>query len=466
MSSHHALNHRLTLVSPLPWALAGGVTAIAIGAAAAWSPREAVAIAIAAALVLALAFRPANLLPVLVASVFAEVVSLGGITIGRLVAPVALLVVLIVATERRLTLRFAGPVAWATFYAGWALASGLWTVNLSKTAFMLGSLAIALVYAFAFAVLIDSERELLRVSFIVAVAALGIGIFAVIAFAVGVSGDLNAGRSEGGSSDPNLFATYQVMALPLALVVLSEARNRLPRFVLYGSALAVAASVFASLSRGGILTLLFVTALIVILPSQTLFHSSRQKAVLVLFSAIAAGVFLWTSSSQLVPRFESLRTGDTSGSGRLYVWRAALISVHEHPTLGIGYGAFPDVSNELLLRTPGVDFNQYELRPAGTVPHNLYLGTLAELGVPGLVLLAGLLLSTAVTLVRAASQARRIGAVFLSRSASGLLVSLLGVGVASVFLSTDTSRALWILLGMSVAAGRLVTRRVEEEAAA
>jgi hypothetical protein len=71
-----------------------------------------------------------------------------------------------------------------------------------------------------------------------------------------------------------------------------------------------------------------------------------------------------------------------------------------------------------------------------------------------------------VTLVRAAGRARRIGAVFLSRSASGLLVSLLGVGVASVFLSTDTSRALWILLGMSVAVGRLVSHRVEEEAAA
>ena len=460
------MNQRLTLLSPLPWALAGALAAVAVGATSVVSPREAVAITVAAGLVLALAFRPANLLPVLIASLFAEVVSLGGITIGRLVAPVALLVVLIVATERRLTLRFAGPVAWATFYAAWALASGLWTVGLSRTAYMLGSLAIALVYAVAFAILIDSERDLLRVSFVVALAALGIGIFAVIAFAAGVSGDLNAGRSEGGAGDPNLFATYQVMALPLALVVLSEVRHRLPRFALYVSALAVTASVFASLSRGGILTLLFVTALILIIPSRSLFRSGRQKTALVLVATVAGAIFLSTSSSQLLPRFESLRTGDSSGAGRVYIWDASLISIHRHPVLGVGYGAFPKVSNQLLLETPGVDFNQYELRPGGTVPHNLYLGTLAELGIPGLLLMVGLLASTAVTLLRAATRARRIDAVFLSRTSVALFVSLVGVAVASVFLSTDTSRALWILLGMSVATGRLVRRRVEESAAA
>jgi len=462
MSSRHAVNQRLSILSPLPWALAGALAAIAVGAASVLSPREAVAITVAAGLVIALALRPANLLPVLIASLFAEVVSLGGITIGRLVAPVALLVVLIVTAQRRLALRFAGPVAWATFFAVWTVASGLWTVSLGKTAYMLGSLAIALVYAVAFAILIDSERELLRVSFFVALAALGIGIFAVIAFAVGVSGDLNAGRTEGGAGDPNLFATYQVMALPLALVVLSEVRHRLPRFALYLSALAVTASVFASLSRGGVLTLLFVTALIVFLPSRSLFRSRRQKAGLVLVAAVAGGIFLATSSSQLLPRFESLRTGDSSGAGRLYIWHAATISIERHPVFGVGYGAFPKVSNELLLETPGVDFNQYELRPEGTVPHNLYLGTLAELGAPGLVLMLGLLLSTGVTLVRAARRARHIGAVFLSRTSIGLLVSLLGVIVASVFLSTDTSRALWILLGMSVAVGRLVERRVAE----
>jgi putative inorganic carbon (hco3(-)) transporter len=436
--------------------------AIALGLAATINPTVAIALALTGALALALGMRPARLLSLLVAAVFVEVVSLGGVGVVALITPVAVIVLLAAATRSEMQIRTAPPLAWAIAYALWALASGLWTVSVGGTTFLLASLAIALVYMFAFAALLDSELELERVLYAFALAALGIGLFAIGAFFLGHSGDLVEGRSAGGTGDPNFFAAYQIVALPLMLALLSRASRPWQRALVYAAILVIIGSVLTSVSRGGLLTLIAVTLIICTLPARSLFNFRRQKAAFVTMVAVGAAISLAAAANEILPRVESVfrpsssANAETEGSGRLVFWSAAWMSVKERPVLGLGFGSFPRVSNELIVRTPGVNFQHFELRPKGSQVHNAYLGTLAELGVVGLALFLGLLISTALALRRTARRARRAGAYFVMRVANALLLSLVGWSIASIFLSSETSRPLWIVIGLSLALPKLI----------
>ncbi|HET8651941.1 MAG TPA: O-antigen ligase family protein [Gaiellaceae bacterium] len=451
-------------VAPLTAVVAASVVAIALGGAAAADVRLALALTAAVVVGAALVLKPSFLLPMLVVGVFLEVVSLGGLGLVPLIAPVGLLFLLAAALRPGTEIRVGAPLVWAFAYAIWAYASGLWTVSLDGTAYLIASLAISVVYMLCFAALLDNERELERVLYAFTFAALAIGAFAIGVFALGFSESLTEGRSTGGTGDPNVFAAYQVVALPLAVVLADRAQKRWERVVVYGAILAVIGSVLTSVSRGGVLTLTALTLLLLVAPARTFFRSARHKAIFATAAVIAATVSLAASGDQILPRLESVfgddaaETAASRGSGRLEFWAAAWRSAHERPLNGLGYGAFRDVSNELIVDTPGVSFQHFELRPGGSRVHSAYLGSLAELGIVGLALFLGLLCSTALALRRTAKRARAAGRYFVMRVANALLLSLLGWSIASVFLSSETSRPLWIVVGLALALPKLVPK--------
>ena len=447
------------------WAAGAAVLAAAVALVGTVDLKVALAVTVALVLAAAILLQPAWLLPALVASVFVEVVTVGGIPISRLLAPVVLLVVLAESTRPESRIRGEAPLVWATLYGIWALASGLWTVSIGGTTFLLASLAVAFIYMIAFAALVTSRQELERVLYAFSAAALAIGVFAIAAFLLHFSKGVVEGRSTGGAGDPNFFAAYQLIALPLVLVLASEVGKRWIRVALALTLLVVIGSVLTSISRGGLLTLAVLAVAMVALPARTVFGSPRQKAALLAVCVVGGAIAFGVSAGSVVPRLEATFAGESTsaaaqGSGRLEFWSAAWMSTKERPFLGLGYGAFGNVSDDLIVRTPGINFQHFELRPKGSQVHNAYLGSLAELGIPGLVLFLGLLASTAVLLRRTAKRARAVGAEFLARVANALLLSLLGWCIASLFLSNETSRAVWILIGLSLALPRLV--RAEE----
>jgi O-antigen ligase len=445
------------------WAGGGSAAAFVIGMSSGYSTRYAIALTIAIGVTLVLTTREAWVLPVLVASVFVEILSVGGVTISRLIAPIALLIVLGTWATSSTRLGTLKPLFWVGAYSTWALASMLWTESLSGTVHQLSSLAIALIYTAAFATLLRSERDLRAVLITIAVAALCIGLFALAAYAVGFSSDLDEGRSAGGTGDPNFFANYQVVALPLVLVLASVTRRRTWRLGLYGVTLVIIASVLTSLSRGGIVTLLAVVLLLLVVPARRLYRSRAQKAAVVAIVIAASFVAFQTTANQLVPRIQTVFAGQDEttstgrGSGRIDLWLAARTAFTRHPLTGIGYGAFPSQSNELMLQTPGVNLEVNEIGNIGHEAHSLFIGTAAELGVPGLIMMCGLLLSVGRSFVRTARLAREAQDEFLLRLSTGLLIALFAWVVASVFLSTETSRIVWILIGISLALPRLVS---------
>jgi O-antigen ligase len=396
--------------------------------------------------------------------VFVEEVTLGGITVSRLLAPLALCVLLAVAVRRRLMIGTSWPAVWAAAYSVWAFASFAWTTDIADTRFKLASLAIALVYLIVLATLIESVRDLRTVLFVLVSASTLTGAFGLATYAFGISSQLQGGRPNGGAGDPNFFALYQLIALPATLALAVSTGKRWLRIVLAVAALIIIASIFVSESRGGLLALAVVTLLVILLPARAMFHSRRQKVTLLLVLLVTGAFALGATGAPVVGRLESVQTSDPTGSGRLDLWKAGWTSIKDRPVLGLGYGSFSAAVPELLHETPDIDFRHLELRPdRASGAHSVYVGTLAELGIPGLALLICLLLSTLRQLVRTARKAREAGAIFVARVANAILLSLIGWAVAATFLSTETSRSLWALLAVALALPKLIpaTRRAD-----
>ncbi len=445
----------------LGWALPSLAAALLIGAVSAVSTQAAIALFVAAGLLLAVLKKPAALLVVLMSSVFLELINLGGVTISRLLAPLALLVLVLATVRPGTELRSAPPLFWALAYSTWAVASGLWTLSISGTTYLLASLGIALVYMLAFASLLTTRQELDRLLRVLAVVSFAIGTLSILAF-VGRPlfgfGLLQEGRVQGGTGDPSFFAAAQLIALPLLLVLAGETQQRWQRNLIYVAALTNIASVLTTVSRGGFLQLVVITLIVVAIPSHSIFHTSGQKTVVMMLLLAGATLFFVRYSADLAPRLETifLNKQEQTGSGRVEFWSAARHSISERPLQGVGYGAWVRISNDRLVDTPGVVLGAFKLRPTGSEVHNAFLGTTAELGFVGLFLFLGILGSTALRLRRIARRATALGAFYYAKIANALLIGLIGWCIGSLFIETETSRPIWILVGLCLALPKLV----------
>lgn len=422
------------------------------GAAATAGVGVALAVAVVGTAAMVLALRPPLVLAIMGATAYFEAVEVGGTTISRFVAAAAVFIVLAEMGRTRTWSTPSGPpLRWATGYALWALASLLWTVSLRETWLGLASLAVSGTFMLAVPMLVRTRRDFDLVLYGIAVGAAAVGTIAVLAFV------LTGQRAAGLVGDPNFFAAYQVVAFPVLLVLGARTSHWWLRALLWGGVVAVVGAIFTTLSRGGLISLAAVALLLALLPARSIFRSFGHKSLATLVVAIGVALALVVSYSEVTARVVSLVQGkEAAGSGRVNEWRAAWRLFDERPVVGVGFSAFKAVSNDTVRSTPGTDLRNFDERPGGVYVHNAYLGSLAEVGVPGLVLFVGMLGSTALALRRAAVRARWLGDLQLARVANALLLSLVGWSVASVFLSSETARPLWIMIGLTLALPKLL----------
>lgn len=450
------------------WGAGALIAGLLVGLlAAAVQPQYAIALVLALTLGIGIVLRPELLPLLLIATVFAESLSVGGLAISRLAAPLALLVLVIHVVRRRPVRLPDGPVLWAVgAYVAWAVVSVLWTVNPSDafeeggTGFAYASLAISLIYLLAFAVLVDSDRDLRRLG-------AGIWALAVLAGTVAIGQYVLGGYNRGVAyqGDANFFAALQVLAIPVCIVVAGRQRTPLGRLLGYLGVGLVVGSVVVSLSRGGLIALFAVLLLVAAQPHRFMFRSAGDKRVALIAAGLGAALLFYGAFTDLAARSESLFTTADEGSGRVNLWRAAESGWREHEIRGLGYGAFPSQSNRLLLGTPGVNFRAYKLRSGGQVAHNAYIGSVAELGVVGLLLFVMVLLALFRSVRRSRMAAAAIGDRDLASACTVTMIAVLGFALVSVFLSTETDRSLWVMLGLVIAMQRIARTRTERELA-
>ncbi|MDQ3985600.1 MAG: O-antigen ligase family protein [Actinomycetota bacterium] len=396
--------------------------------------------------------RPHLICYLLVIAIFTSPLTVGGVTIGRLTAPLALVAV---ATQLFSNpIRFPAKVLLA-IVAGYALFAAVsvgWTVHMSGTIDELTSLLASLAQMAAFAFLMREPKDFRKLLGVVTVSSVALALLWTLGYATGADRRYNV------TGDPNYFASLQVLALPMVLVFASHARDVAARLVISIAVAIIAGSVVATLSRGGILTLLGTAAVILFLPARTLFRSREHKVALFACAAVGLSALLAVAWTDISRRFSFAYEQEISG-GRGDLWAAGLTGYREHPLTGIGFGAFKPVSFKLLSSTPGVDLEGHLRFAEGEYIHNAYIGSLVDLGPLGFALFLGVFVGTGYYLLRSSKRARLMGDVFLSRLSIALAVALLSFAVSSLSLSTETSRALWMIVGLTVALTGMVDRR-------
>jgi O-antigen ligase len=436
-------------------------TAVVVGAVATVKPAYAIALIVALAVVVLVVSHIQALPPLLVVTMYAEGVSFGGVHIGRLVGLfAAAALVYYVLTRRRADLEANLLLLVGGAYGLWILASIYWASDDHWVYLTLFRWVLAFAYMLAFAILIRSPDDLRPVMVAFVLAAVVFGVVGLIAYLQG-----GGQRGTGLQGDPNIFAAYQVLAIPPALVLAGLERRAHLRVAYYAAVAFIILSVGASFSRGGLLALGAVAVLTVILPWRLLFNGRGAKLAYVLFLAFGGWLIAVLGSTQYLTRIQSILHGSDRGTGRLDIWSAGIRGYSHHPWSGLGAGGFQSQSLTLIQNTPGVAPSSL-IDTAARPIHNAYLEPLVDLGPVGLALYSAILVVTLWYLITAARTFGRTKDLVAQRLTVCVAISFLSLLVASIFLSIGLGKAVWMYVGIALAMRRMARDAEAEEPSA
>jgi O-antigen ligase len=212
---------------------------------------------------------------------------------------------------------------------------------------------------------------------------------------LGVPYDIVAGgqaipRVQGSFEHPNQFAVYLIALIPLALVVAGTRELRAPlRWLGAAAAAAAIPSVVFAYSRGALVGLVIGSLLWLLV-----LRPGRGTATAIAFAVL---IVLFAPAS-LRDRFNT-QTARTDVGLREALWHGAYDLASERPVLGVGPNNFAVAYGQLVgRRENGVSrplLYQGDVFVLPSNGHNMYLNTLAEQGILGLL---GLIVLGAVSL--------------------------------------------------------------------
>jgi O-antigen ligase len=246
-------------------------------------------------------------------------------------------------------------------------------------------------------------------------------------------------RPLGPSADPNYEALSLVMTVPLAIWLMRYEIRDLWKWVGRICTPILVFAVFVSQSRGGLLALLVMAAL--------MWANSQRKARLVAGFVVAVTVMFAMAPSQVLQRISEIQfqgvaeTGpEVSTRARVELARAGIAMMVDHPLFGVGLGQFQSVEfhyNPMLM--------SFEANPH--VAHNTYVQLGAEGGIPTLFLylaILGVTLSTCRSARKMPGVSEDVAALALA-----LQVGLIGIMVAEFFLTAQYIKEIWVFISLA-----------------
>ena len=192
-------------------------------------------------------------------------------------------------------------------------------------------------------------------------------------------------------SNPNDLATLTLPILALSVAMAQTATRAWVRWASIVGAILLPALIFATQSRGGIL------ALATLLLLALTYHRKRMQAVALL--ACTAGAITIAAPSTVWNRLAGIKsvTSSTTRAGadqygsadqRFEIWRVGQAIIADNPVFGVGVGTYNKVHAAY---ATGGRFRATARGERDT--HSMYLHTAAETGIPGLLLLGGVILT-------------------------------------------------------------------------
>lgn len=187
-------------------------------------------------------------------------------------------------------------------------------------------------------------------------------------------------RGIGGTdfAEGNFLAAHFAMVLPFFGVFFIEAKNKRRLLMLVAAVLIVNAIVLCR-SRGVFLALGAGTFSAVLWAPK----AWRSKIIALVVVGLIGSLTLVDKGfiermGRINPNISDIEEQDSSAAGRILAWKAAIEMVGDHP-LGIGQDNFSYYVGQYQPEIPGKD------------THSTYLRALAELGIPGVALIAAMI---------------------------------------------------------------------------
>ncbi|MGH8637521.1 MAG: O-antigen ligase family protein, partial [Burkholderiales bacterium] len=347
----------------------------------------------------------------------------------------------------------------AMAFFAWTAASMLWATDVAVARYNSFQFLQAIVLFFVVFSAVNTRRHLWWVVVAFVVGATLSAFTGLIGYTTPERYALSPGRLTGGIRDANELAAILVPALALAIFGAAAARARAVRWLLVVCALVTAFGLFRTESRGGLVALfvMFVVALVLAGPI-------RARAVAMMGAAIGAGIVYYTAFAppEALARVTTFREG--GGSGRTDIWTIAMEVWRDNPILGVGAGNFEEVESLYTVRDVAIERLDLVVDRA-TVAHNTYLHIVAELGLVGLALFAGLIVSTFVIAWGGVARLREAGDVEMELLARGLMIGTIGMLTAFFFISGQNLKQIPLLLGTLAALSSIGRLRASQRAA-
>jgi O-antigen ligase len=348
-------------------------------------------------------------------------------------------------------LRLPAPFWWALALIVWAFATAPWAMDPQVAQ----STAIERLKVFVvFLVVINALRTesylRLYILFVLACFMLSPVRGTLIGYAGGYT---YFGRAIWNASygNPNDLAAMSLLTLGLALCVLTDNRERkIWRWISAVCATCLVAVILLTQSRGA-----FIGMIVGLGPGAFGLAWKRPRLLVTLLIVGAVGTAfvpsaVWTRLSGIgkLTDTSTIAKADPEGSAaqRWEIQKTAFRIFQDHPIAGIGLGCYPLANN---LYSPRLGLRD---------THNTYLNLAAELGLPGLLLWLGLIISTFRRWRRGHEAAGRVPehseryatcAVWIQRVIIGFLISAL-------FGSYSGITMVYLLLGILWSAGTLI----------
>lgn len=324
------------------------------------------------------------------------------------------------------------------------------------------------------AVLLMSERSrIVTGARMLAVAAVVVSLPPILQFATGdfsgefgglarikqahIYGSVFQPRIAGPLGDPNFFAQVLLIPLPV-MIMLGATKSGWERLVWFGASAVVLLTVMLTYSRGAMLALVVMGALL----WKTL-HVSWKATIAAASVLLCVLFFLPASVTERVLTIEQIVNSedaslhlDSSFEERRLFMQVAWIMFGDNPLFGTGAGNYT-ARYEDYIDMASSAARQYEQASALRYPHNLLLEMAAETGIVGVVLFASI-----VTVAWFAMRPSRFSkGSDLRPIAVGFRIALAGFLVTSLFLHLAFPRYLYLVLAFAVALG-MASRRSED----
>lgn len=321
-------------------------------------------------------------------------------------------------------------VAWSTLSMAWANSPSVaWT---SSYRYLLNLLL--------FPIAVSAIRRREHMLAIIGAYVLGGALSSLYGFANPVTSVAGAGRLAGSIGDPNDQAAVLVAAIPLALALSGNLRQRpVLRWLPILAAVICLAGAVNTYSRGGLI------ALACVMLAGVAFGGRWRRIAVVALLIGALGTVTYLVAIAPASSASRVTSGDTSGRSDL--WRLALRIIKAHPVAGIGSGNFQTSAAQYVLQ-PGAIHSASLIVTHPHVAHDVYLELLADLGPLGLLAFVSIAFFAGRSMYRATRVAERRGEVELEMIARALLLALVGFMVSDIFLSGQFSKQLWLVMAL------------------